>query len=462
MSFFYSLKRAFGFGGDEEFSYEDEAPSALVTPYRKKPDTAEPANVTARDEPSGNAVQESDAAAPEFPLTFFDGILEVFNNAQPDFIKKCLDHEAQRHYLYDTLGTSFKEYLSSCRSEIERSLSARSHDETKRYRDEITGLRERCKSMEEKEEELNQQRLSADRQKRALNNRVQDLERQVMTLESEKEQYILENKSLLNKIKVSDVLEADAGVAREETDALRQRLEVAEKSSEKLQAEVERLNTEVLENAELYKTKMSMSDKMLSDIRNNASQVKKELDDSRNELAELQHRYDESLAAMASMQSELDEANATLATVDEVQRQVERFDEVLGKRDEKIRALKATREEQSIRIKSLENEIAAIRDNFEKALEEHAAVRSNLERTVEELKAAETVKIAEEKPRRRKKSVPKISAIDDTLDSTEWLVSTPPAGMVAKTTGAVSDADFGYQEPPRRSAPDNAAQMSLF
>ena len=58
--------------------------------------------------------------------------------------------------------------------------------------------------------------------------------------------------------------------------------------------------------------------------------------------------------------------------------------------------------------------------------------------------------------------MPKISAIDETLDSTEWLIATPPKGMVAKTTGIASDADFGYQEPPRKPTPDNAAQMSLF
>ena len=72
--------------------------------------------------------------------------------------------------------------------------------------------------------------------------------------------------------------------------------------------------------------------------------------------------------------------------------------------------------------------------------------------------------VEEIKPRRKKKRgrPTKISAIDETLDETEWLVATPPKGAVTKAVSIASDSDFGYQEPPRKQPPVNDAQMSLF
>jgi hypothetical protein len=64
--------------------------------------------------------------------------------------------------------------------------------------------------------------------------------------------------------------------------------------------------------------------------------------------------------------------------------------------------------------------------------------------------------------RRPKKDLPRISAIDESMDSTEWLVSTPPEGVNMKVS-TVSDAEFGYQAPPRKPQPPvNDAQMVLF
>ncbi|MCM1405649.1 MAG: hypothetical protein NC210_04425, partial [[Clostridium] fimetarium] len=73
------------------------------------------------------------------------------------------------------------------------------------------------------------------------------------------------------------------------------------------------------------------------------------------------------------------------------------------------------------------------------------------------------------KPRRgrgRKKSAdkPKISAIDETLDSTNWLIATPPASRKAKAEADAAAAanEFGYQEPTRRQPPESPAQMLLW
>ena len=94
-------------------------------------------------------------------------------------------------------------------------------------------------------------------------------------------------------------------------------------------------------------------------------------------------------------------------------------------------------------------------------MRERAEEEARLKKALEEISNDSAPKPAE-KVRRRKKTVPKISAIDETLDDTQWLVGTPPEGMVAKTTAVTSDTDFGYQEPARKTPPENSAQMSLF
>lgn len=44
-------------------------------------------------------------------MAIFDGVIAIFNEAQPQFIRDCLDRDAQRRYLYDALDSSIKQYL---------------------------------------------------------------------------------------------------------------------------------------------------------------------------------------------------------------------------------------------------------------------------------------------------------------------------------------------------------------
>ena len=67
------------------------------------------------------------------------------------------------------------------------------------------------------------------------------------------------------------------------------------------------------------------------------------------------------------------------------------------------------------------------------------------------------------KSRGAKKSKLKISAIDESIEDTDWLIATPPPPSKRKKEQADEDKpEFGYKEPARKSAPDNPAQMSLW
>lgn len=440
MSFFRALAHAFGFGGDD--GVDDDAPSAFVAPYHKPETTQESADT--QSEPSVPAESPAASAddAPVFPLTFFDGILEVFNNAQPDFIKACLDREAQRRYLYDTLGASFSAFLAERRNDMAHECESRLGQVHGHLREEIASLKEQLKNAEEKATKAGDKVLSADRRQRALNDKVKEMDLRIRELEAEREQYELENKSLLNKLKVAEVLEADRAAAVEEGNAsteeinsLRTQANQSNFVITQLKAEVEKLKKENEENAEIYKSRMQMSDKMLSDIRNSNNRSGEAVKELQTRVEELEASLATKTAENEKLAADLAEATASLPTAEDVMRKVEEFETVLGKRDERIRNLKEERDRLQKRVEELEYPVVNV--------------------------TAEPEPVMSEKARRKRKTRPKISAIDETIDGTEWLVAAPPE-KPAKNITPAADPDFGYQEPPKKSSPVNDAQMSLF
>ena len=107
MSFVKSMKRAFGFSVDDtdEDTLEEAEETNRTTTV---PEPSEPSECSELSEYSEH-LEHSEPS--ELPLAIFDGVIDVFNAAQPDFIKSCLDVEAQRRYLYQAMDSSLKEYL---------------------------------------------------------------------------------------------------------------------------------------------------------------------------------------------------------------------------------------------------------------------------------------------------------------------------------------------------------------
>ena len=457
MSFFKSLARAFGFGSDENFVEENEIETS-------RDDSgycaAESCSVQNRPVKDLNNNENRD-----FPVELFDSVLEIFNNTQPDFIRECIDRDAQRKYLYGVLGQSFRNCIDKCREDIERDVEARASAERDSLVDEVARLKSRLEKVEGHESRLNDERLSADRQKRALSDKIKTLEQQVMSLEAEKEQHKLEISSLLNKLEATGGINAAAPAAdasdASEAAELKTRLSQSNFIAEQLQTEVEKLKKELAETSELYKSRMAMSDKMLTDIRNSNRNSSKELEEAKAECEAIKLKYDEAIATIEKLNAELEEARSTLDTADEVMKKMEQFDSILKKRDEKIEGMKADNSDLLSKIAALESQNKRLASDLENNIMQRASAENELKLTIEELSKKNTVAAAPEKPKRKRKSTPKISAIDETIDGTQWLVATPPENA-PKVAPAVSDAEFGYQEPPKKSHPANDAQMSLF
>lgn len=200
---FKSIKKAFGFVDDDELISDDPEAEAPSLP-------AEPTGAT-------ESVSQQQSINAD---RIFSHVVEVFNASLPGFLKAGANAEAQRRYLYDTLSADIKAHLDSLEAQAREACESRWRNDRDSLNQKVRQIEARSKELEEKKIELLQKQLSADRQKRALSDRVHDLEKQLSKLAADREQYELENKSLVNKLKVAGVFEKENEELRDELNRL--------------------------------------------------------------------------------------------------------------------------------------------------------------------------------------------------------------------------------------------------
>ncbi len=288
MSFVKTLKRAFGFSDSEMEEEELEGIDARVTPLRDRCDKN--ASQMREEQPAAQATEKTDAdndtpdraaAASADPATIsavvensvtpdaiFESVVRIFNESLPDFLHSSVDEKSQREYLYRALDTSMKEYLENLTERAGKDCSQRFENERRSMQMEMDELRKKVQKEESDSSESKKLQLSAERQKRALNERLHELEKQLATLQAENEQYVLENKSLMNKLRVSaltggssDGGDADAAVVEKleeltrDIDTLKEELS----AQKELTAKAEREAKENLMALDMNRRKLASS-----------------------------------------------------------------------------------------------------------------------------------------------------------------------------------------------------------
>lgn len=481
MSFLKNIKRSLGFGGETD----DEL-------YADSPDTfdneAETMSAGRRSDHHGDAAPiENPEPDPQMEAAIFDHVIATFNEALPSFIRESVDPEAQRRKLYEGLDASLREYISALGADARRRSEARFAAEQSEMRAEMDALKAKAKEIEQQRFDIKQQQLSADRQKRALSDRVHDLEAQIVALEADREQLDLENKSLLNKLKVASIHENDADAMREQiSDLQRQLLEqrnaavasdtaVSDNSAEladeleETKAELAATKTALDESkAALAESKAAfdeavakeaLSREMVTDMQRRAAEAREELDRRDSECKALQASLEESRAMN-------DEVVAMSEQMDKIEQAVEKRDKLIEKLRADVSALKE--ENSSLR--------ATIADNIANSAETEAGLRQRITEleslTVTPVVASELESYGEPDGDDSSKSdagqiMPKISdsdlrEIEESFENADWMRSDPPAD-VPSMRSEVKDSDFGYQAPVRKNhTPNNDAQLSLF
>ena len=537
MSFFNGLKKAFGFGEDD-LDEEVEGIDARVTPYRRRDeaersqedavgasaDASVSLSVAARDAAQPHAAEPSALEAPAAvsPDVIFEAVVKIFNEALPQFLGESVDEKRQREYLYRALDGSMKSYLEQVAADARRHCGEQFEGERRSLHQEIESLREKARQEENGLEELKKQQLSAERQKRALSEKVHELEKLTATLQAENEQYMLENKSLLNKIRLTSVTASVAEGANDETEALAAKIEelnalVASQKAqnEALQAELEAQKAAAeAATSEAVKAETDALKEAAEKADREAKENMMALDSNRRKLTAVTEQLQTATAEVEHLREQLEEANENLRIVEDLNEKMKKLEEThlryeaekrtlrdqllaqkeeLAKRDEEKRTYDEVIAMKDNRIRTLEDQAGSLRKTIENNLYEHARTEGVLREEIERLNnrryqlkeekqeasaaepspadtpapadapvaapAEDAAKEAKPKSRRGRKPKMKISAIDESITDTDWLVASPPA----KKKGEAEDApEFGYHEPEHRPTPEHPAQMSLW
>ncbi len=453
MSFFKALKQSLGFGPEDEDDniYDDAEVS----------ETNEDAQITSKnDEGSASTVANVEKIKFEAEIRerIFAKVVEVVNASLPQFFASTLDQEAQRKYLLDALDQGIKDYLEGLSDCAEKYCEARWQQARATMAAELDALRTRASDTEKKSDDFRQKQLSADRQRRALSDRVHDLEAQIAKLEAEREQFDLENRSLVNRLKVANVVQEDVEQAKAEVARLQEQiLQMRANPSEANAQEINALQTQIAdmtEGIESLKEQNRASAEMLEDMRHRLAAANKAVEE-REALLENANK------TIAERDAELVQLKELLAEYDEVTAKLEQIDKVMTDNEKKIKKQKST-------IAARDAEIEELRKTISDNLRMQAEREKELQDQIDALKGVpeDTPKqivapMGGEVDKTPQISEDDLSEIEQAFESGDWFTSIPPASTPSMRPDEAA-SDFGYREPQRKTPPPSNGQLSLF
>lgn len=437
MSFFDKVKRAMGFDPSDDDYMEEEGIDATVTPLKQRRlegsvdnGARHEAASTLRHSAESTTVSRPVPSTAETPepaevpdsAVIFETVVGIFNESLPDFLKKSVDPEKQRHLLYEALDSSVKSYFDQMEKMVEKRISHRNQAEHQKLYAQIEELRENLHREVEGNSNAKNLQLSAERQKRALSERVHELEKQIASLQADNEQYILENKTMANKLRVISVTDRDGSEALDEmnrqlSDALEKQKEAeqlavnaeerartaeealanaeeqiakaeqimaensrheddTDESFVKLTQEYEQLSKEskvkdeklaelqeetarLREAVEQAKAKDELSRVMVNDLNAIAAEARKTATDKDTKIEELTAQNSQLAEKLAQSDTRLQKAMNDLQVVREVQEQVKMFEKKQLQNDAELRRVKDELLEKDELIKARESDITA-------------------------------------------------------------------------------------------------------
>ena len=409
MAFFNKLKSVFGFSGEEYEIEENELSQrdATVTPLAQRRQaasaSAKPGEKVVTQGGSAEVapceIQTSELQKGNCPEAIFNKVVEIFNESLPPFLRECVDPEKQARYIHDALDDSMKSYLAQIDRDADSRMKVKLENGQSALRQEIETLREKAKKIEDTSAEWKEQKLSAERQKRALSERVHDLEKQVDSFNAEKEQYELENKSLVNKLRALSIQDSDMDALRSENETLRNEIKILKENAPKtivpavdqetlkqldrlkdsvddLAAQKETLMRErnILANdIVVLKKKCEISDVMLNDLNHKASSAKLALAEKENQYNELLSKYDALVAADAQKPDMELRMQEVLSTAQERQKEIDSLHENLESIHTELMRVNSELHNESAKVQQLTEELRIAKETISQSAENNSA-----------------------------------------------------------------------------------------
>ena len=348
MSIFRKTMKALGFSGeDDEFEAQPYTAENITNAcIREKERQDNESDVT----PSALRVGEDKEEELQLPDTLLDTLLELLNKSLPDYILAALDKEAEKKYLFDRLDKPFKEFICAVNERARESVSRNT---------------------------MQSAQLSAERQKRAVAEKVHELETRIAALEAEKEQFELENKSLVNKLKVSNVHQEELEAASAEIERLRAELKTQKENA----ADVEQLCMD-----------LQQARKELSQAKDKETEIASQLEAARQDLMQREDKNSQLLKQIKELEIQLSEAQNGLKVVDEVEIKLQQFEQIKASKDEKIAQLLdnlQSVEEENKQLQARLNDLIEQKEKLEQAVtQENVGNKNEIESLKSDLENA--------------------------------------------------------------------------
>lgn len=482
MSFLNKMKRAFGINEHDYLEYPDQE---LL---QQQSDVDEP---EAPALPESNLLESS--RLDTLSTDIFSSVVELFNEIQPEFVSKCLNTREQSKYILESINAGVRQSLENAMADARRQVELEIAIERKELAAKLDKLKTQYAALEEQRNNFQNEQLSATSQKRALTERVQDLEMQVASLLAEKEQFELESISMQNKLRAMSVtLKAETGEPIdssyvqqiiEENTRLKAQLADIEKYSDDWQKDLDGADKRlkiIREERDKLQADLNTLKMNLDYAEKSERRTLSELSDANDALEELQKKYDSTkLAAdnLAKLRIRFNEKERLIIDLRDTNRSLEdkltsleHIDSENKQFSGQIKQLNESHARELNEVtKAAEDELTELRNLLAQKESELSAVRASL---------AESIAPISEKPKRgrkpkaskseqseksEKKASPKISAIDELIDESEWLIAPSPNEKPKIPSVAEADDDFGYKAPPKKAKmADDAKQLRLF
>lgn len=353
------LKKALGFGNVSDDDLISDDPD-VRTPDNSSFNTDIEPEVTVGTEDINKTTRR-----------IFTHIIDEFNKALPSFLAQSVDPEREKEALYNTLSADLKAHLSALEKDANRRVENSWRAEREKLQKELKNISDTAKDIEAKRSELKSQQLSSDRQRRALSERVRELEKQVAGLEADKEQLDLEIKSMLNKVKVSQVYEKECQSLREQVASLQ------------------------------------------SDLNNRRVELSGDRSPAQSDFDESKHN--EALMELERLKAVEADYNSIVDKMTQVEGQMSKYAEVLESKDAKIGSL-------SKELTRLNKEFDKVKKSRSDLEEELSGVRSELAEARKSNKPAVEETPKSNKHKSRRVALPED---DDILNDTDWIVNAP-------------------------------------
>lgn len=388
MAVFRKLKNIFGFS-DEEYDQETEneepeEKTPYINPFKKPVEENQPINNT----PVQDKTKEFETS---LNTEVTSKIIEVLNSGLPDFIKGCVDIEAERAYIQNIFGDVLKQYSADLKIQMDANAKSQWQSDRINLENEIAKQKQQISESTDKYAELKQRNMSLDRQRVASNERISQLENKVATAEAERDQYELEAKSLLNKLKVSSVNEnnltalkdENANLQTENTNLRAEMLKMKNtamatpaEDSEETKKKIEELNDQLSQSTAKINALNAQLAQLNEDIAN---------DKSADVITELKAQ-NENLTAKLNAANEAN-ANASAESQEEANKTIEELKTQLAQATAKIDTLNAQLNELNEEkrndnnteiIADLQKQIGQLTDELYKAKEEKNAIKESV------------------------------------------------------------------------------------